>query len=65
MDNPDFRENGATLLLPDIQKASSGTYKCTAENKYNNKDKGLHSQQMVVDVLCKLFETFVKYVISY
>nr|XP_034300634.1 B-cell receptor CD22-like [Crassostrea gigas] len=46
-----FRRNGATLQLPDIQRNSSGTYICTAENSYNNGKKGTHSQPMVVNVL--------------
>lgn len=49
-----FRQNGTTLNLPNIQRNSSGNYKCTAENMYNNGKKGSHSQIMVINVLCKL-----------
>lgn len=54
-DNPGFRQNEAILQLPDIQRTSSGTYICTAENSYNNGNKGTHSQTMVVNVLCKSY----------
>lgn len=49
-----FRQNGTTLNLPNIQRNSSGNYKCTAVNMYNNGKKGSHSQIMVINVLCKL-----------
>lgn len=47
-----FRQNGATLHIPNIQRNSSGTYRCTAENNYSNGEKGTHNQSMVVNVLC-------------
>lgn len=47
-----FRQNGSTLLLPKIQKNSSSTYLCTAQNVYNDEDSGNHSQPLVVNVLC-------------
>lgn len=47
-----FKQNGPTLELPSIQRASSGTYRCTAENNYNNGEKGSDSQTMEVNVLC-------------
>ncbi|XP_065933048.1 neural cell adhesion molecule 1 isoform X2 [Magallana gigas] len=46
-----FRQNGATLHIPNIQRNSSGTYRCTAENSYSNGEKGTHNQSMVVNVL--------------
>ncbi|XP_052691739.1 basement membrane-specific heparan sulfate proteoglycan core protein-like isoform X3 [Crassostrea angulata] len=51
VDNPGFRHNGSTLHLPNIQRTSSGTYRCTAENNYNNEEKGTDSQPMDVNVL--------------
>nr|XP_022339540.1 uncharacterized protein LOC111134632 isoform X4 [Crassostrea virginica] len=48
-----FRQNGSTLQLPNIQRTSSGTYRCTAENTYRNGAKGTNSQTMVVNVLYK------------
>ncbi|XP_078310224.1 uncharacterized protein LOC111137474 isoform X2 [Crassostrea virginica] len=48
-----FRQNGSTLQLPNIQRTSSGTYRCTAENTYSNGAKGTNSQTMVVNVLYK------------
>ena len=50
-----FKQNGSTLQLPNIQRNSSGTYQCTAENKYSNGAKGANSQTMVVNVLCRDF----------
>ncbi|XP_052691740.1 synaptogenesis protein syg-2-like [Crassostrea angulata] len=50
-DNPGFRQNGSTLHIPNIQRASSGTYRCTAENNYSIGEKGTHSQPMIVNVL--------------
>ena len=47
-----FRQTGTTLRLLNIHRNSSGTYKCTAENTYNNGEKGTNSQNMVIDVLC-------------
>nr|XP_034316836.1 synaptogenesis protein syg-2 isoform X4 [Crassostrea gigas] len=51
VDNPGFRHNGSTLHLPNIQRTSSGTYRCIAENNYNNEEKGTDSQSMDVNVL--------------
>ncbi|XP_078310218.1 contactin-5-like isoform X2 [Crassostrea virginica] len=51
--DPRFRQTGTTLRLPNIQRNSSGTYKCTAENTYGNEQKGTNSQNMVIDVLYK------------
>uniref|UniRef100_A0A8W8LC41 Hemicentin-1 n=1 Tax=Magallana gigas TaxID=29159 RepID=A0A8W8LC41_MAGGI len=51
VDNSGFRQNGATLELYNIQRNSSGTYRCTAENNYSNGEKGTVSQPMVVNVL--------------
>uniref|UniRef100_A0A8W8LC32 Ig-like domain-containing protein n=1 Tax=Magallana gigas TaxID=29159 RepID=A0A8W8LC32_MAGGI len=51
VDNPGFRHNGSTLHLPNIQRTSSGTYICRAENNYNNEEKGTDSQSMDVNVL--------------
>lgn len=53
VDNPGFRHNGSTLHLPNIQRTSSGTYRCIAENNYNNEEKGTDSQSMDVNVLCR------------
>nr|XP_034303739.1 titin-like isoform X4 [Crassostrea gigas] len=50
VDNPGFRQNGSTLQLPNIQRTSSGTYRCTAENNYSNGERGTDSQAMVVNV---------------
>lgn len=53
-DNKDFIiQLGATLRLSNIQRNSSGIYKCTAENTYSDGKKGKHSMSMVVNVLCK------------
>ncbi|XP_052691725.1 hemicentin-1-like [Crassostrea angulata] len=51
-DNPEFRQNGSTLHIPNIQRISSGTYRCTAENNYSIEEKGTHNQSMDVNVLC-------------
>ncbi|XP_065933069.1 hemicentin-1-like isoform X2 [Magallana gigas] len=51
VDNSVFRQNETTLQLYNIQRNSSGTYRCTAENNYNTGEKGTDSQSMVVDVL--------------
>lgn len=51
--NPGFRQNGATLQLPNIQRNRSGPYRCRAENNYINGEKGAHSQSMEVNVLCR------------
>lgn len=58
VDSSGFRQNGATLLLYNITRTSSGIYRCTAENIYNDKDNGTHSQSMMVNVLCKLNPPF-------
>ena len=50
-----FKQNGSTLQLPNIQRNSSGTYQCTAENTYSSGAKGTNSQTMVVNVLCRVF----------
>lgn len=52
-DNPGFRQNRSTLQLPNIQRNSSGIYRCTAENNYHNGEKGSDSRTMVVNVLCR------------
>lgn len=51
--NPASRQNGATLELPNIDRSSSGTYKCTAENIYSNGENGSDSQSMEVHVYCE------------
>lgn len=53
VDNPGFIENGATIQLSNIQRNSSGTYRCTAENNYSNGKKGTDSQLTVVNVQCR------------
>lgn len=53
--NSGFKLNEATLQLPNIQRTSSGTYICTAENNYDNEQKGTDSQSMVVNVLCEFY----------
>lgn len=60
VDNPGFRHNGSTLHLPSIQRTSSGTYRCTAENNYNNKEKGTDSQSMDINVLCRSLIMMIK-----
>lgn len=52
VENSGFRQNGHTLHVPNIQRTSSGTYRCTAENNYSNGEKGTHNQSMVVNVFC-------------
>lgn len=56
---PEFRQSGATLQLANINRTSSGTYRCTAENNYINKEKGTDSQSMVINVQCKLILSFL------
>lgn len=51
--NPGLNQNGATLQLPNIQRTSSGSYKCTAENNYSDGKMGTDSQSMFVNVLCE------------
>lgn len=48
-----FKLERPTLQLPNIQRNSSGTYRCIAENTYSNEEKGTDSQTMVVNVQCK------------
>lgn len=55
VDNPGFRQDGPTLQLPNIQRNSSGIYRCIAENDYSNGEKGTGSQTMTVNVLCENF----------
>lgn len=50
VDNQGFRQNRSTLQLYNINRNSSGTYKCTAENTYKKGEKGMHNQNMKVDV---------------
>lgn len=57
VDNTGFRQNSSILQLNKINRSSSGTYRCTAENHYSNGEKGTHSQNMVVDVLCEFHFT--------
>lgn len=52
-DNQGFRQNGPTLQLYNIQRTSSGTYRCIAENNYSNGERGTDSQSMAVNVLCR------------
>lgn len=47
------RQEGPILQLPGINRSSSGNYTCTAENNYNNNEKGTSTQSMVINVLCK------------
>lgn len=53
-----FRQSGATLQLANINRTSSGTYICTAENNYSYTEKGTDSQSMVINVQCKLILSF-------
>ena len=53
LNNPGFKQNFSELRLPHIQRNSSGTYRCTAENTYSNREKGTNNKYMVVNVLCK------------
>lgn len=59
VDNPGIRQNGSTLHLPNIQRTSSGTYRCTAENNYSSREMGTDSQAMVVNVQCETFKTIL------
>ena len=54
VNDPVFRQNGSILEFISIQKNRSGTYKCIAENTYSSGWKGTDSQEMVVNVLCKI-----------
>lgn len=58
-DNSGFKQEGATLQLLNTQKYSSGTYRCTAKNNYNNGEKGSDSQTVVVNVLCEFYTSLV------
>lgn len=51
VDSQGFKQTGAVLELPNIQRASSGTYRCTATNKFSDGNMGIHSQTMVINVL--------------
>ncbi|XP_078332848.1 contactin-6-like [Crassostrea virginica] len=53
VDNSGFRQNGARLQIPNIPRDWFGVYRCTAENTYNIGGKGMNSQEMVVNVLCR------------
>lgn len=53
LEDPGFRQNGSILQLYNIQRTSSDTYKCTAENIFKNGEKGTHSQSLVASVQCK------------
>ena len=58
-----FKNDGKILNLENINRNSSGNYKCTAENTYSDGTKGNDSQTMVVNVLCKFMfhsVTFMK-----
>ncbi|XP_056011993.1 titin-like isoform X2 [Ostrea edulis] len=46
-----FRQNNATLQITKINRSSSGTYTCTAENIYTIDEKGTGSQAVNVNVL--------------
>ncbi|XP_052712702.1 uncharacterized protein LOC128186825 isoform X4 [Crassostrea angulata] len=50
VDNPGFSQKGSILQILNIQRNSSGTYTCTAENSYNNGEWGTHSQPLDVNV---------------
>ena len=50
----EFLNNGPLLQFYNVQKTIAGTYRCTGENTYFNGDKGRHSQDMTVDVLCNV-----------
>lgn len=54
VDNPGFSQKGSILQILNIQRNSSGTYTCTAENSYNNGEWGTHSQPLDVNVQCKV-----------
>lgn len=59
IDNVGFRQNGSTLLLPNIQRNSSGTYRCTAENIFMNGERGTDSQSFVASVRCKVMIYYI------
>lgn len=56
VNNSVFRQDGPTLRLNNIKRSKSGTYKCTAENRYPNGKNGTDSQSMVINVQCE-FDT--------
>ncbi|XP_062617806.1 uncharacterized protein LOC134279425, partial [Saccostrea cucullata] len=45
-----FRHEGDVLSLTKIQRSSSGTYTCTAQNQYSSGNKGQSKQSMTIDV---------------
>lgn len=51
--NQEFHRNGSVLQLPHIHRNSAGTYNCTAKNIYHDSENGIHSQSMVIKVLCE------------
>lgn len=51
VNNSAFRQNKPTLHMPNIQRNSSGTYRCIAENNYDNGMKGRNNETMDVNVL--------------
>lgn len=53
VDDSRFLQKGPTLELYNIQRTSSGTYECTTENNYSNREKGTDSQSLVVNVQCR------------
>lgn len=53
IDNPGFKQSGTTLQLHNIQRTSSGTYRCTAENSFSYVEKGSDSQSVTINVLCE------------
>lgn len=53
IDNPGFKQSGTTLQLHNIQRTSSGTYRCTAKNSYSYVEKGSDSQSVTINVLCE------------
>lgn len=57
-DNPGFTQNQNTLRISSINRTSSGTYICTAQNIYNDRETGSNNQSMVVNVLCE-FDTIL------
>lgn len=52
VDNVSFRQDGSALQLHNIDRSSSGIYRCIAETIYSNGERGTDSQSMVVNVLC-------------
>lgn len=62
VNNSEFRQNKPTLHMPNIQRNSSGTYRCIAENNYDNGMKGRNNETMDVNVLC---ENLLSYKLHY